>query len=280
MAGRQEKKERIKEPGSKELWDVIREGKPDAILGAALDKDLTEGMAIFMAKSRHTPAEALGQLSTDVRFKDSYRLKVSIARNPKTPMRVALSLLKFLKIFDLADLTRDQRVPVGLRQKVEQSLSERIPALPSGVKSALSRRVSGNLLVAIIQRGDGNAISASLESPYLTEGALYKEINRQGVRPLFIKLLAEHPKWSLRYDIRLALLRNFYTPTGRAVEFIGGMRTGDLRGLYADPSLPASVRPFIHRELLERGADVQVPEDEEYSIGEEELSEMEEEEFE
>jgi len=30
---------------------------------------------------------------------------------------------------------------------------------------------------------------------------------------------------------------------------------GDLKELYRDPHLPSGVRPFIHRELLERGED-------------------------
>jgi hypothetical protein len=34
------------------------------------------------------------------------------------------------------------------------------------------------------------------------------------------------------------------------------MKTSDLRDLYSDPKVPLSTRPFIYRELQERGENV------------------------
>jgi hypothetical protein len=40
------------------------------------------------------------------------------------------------------------------------------------------------------------------------------------------------------------------------------MKIMDLRELYADPSLPVTIKPFVHRELWERGEDLTKKEDE------------------
>jgi len=255
----------------KDLWETIRLGSPDAIKEAVFDPDLTEEMAIFIARSRNAPPEALGFLASDRRFKTSYDLKLSLSKNPKTPQRVVLSLLKFLKIFDLADLTRDQRLHIVLRQKIEQSLSEKIPSLPSGIRSTLAKRASSNVVMILMQAGEENVVEACLNSPYLREADIYKAISRADARATLVRAVATHPKWSLRYSIRFALIRNFYTPMVDSIKFIKQMKTPDLKSLYRDPKLPSSTRPFIYRELTERGIDLSLPDEEEiFDIEEEE----------
>jgi hypothetical protein len=57
------------------------------------------------------------------------------------------------------------------------------------------------------------------------------------------------------------------------------MKIMDLRELYHDPSVPITIKPFIHRELWERGQDAkQAVEDQVFEIDEEEVAEIEREE--
>jgi hypothetical protein len=227
-------------------------------------------MAVCIAKSRSCPAEALGFLAGDVRFKSSYKLKLAICRNPKTPVRVSLSLLKFLRIFDLGDLTRNQHIPVSLRQKVEQSIIERIKSMPSGIKISLTRRASSNVVEVLMERSGKEVILSCLESPVMTEGLVFEAIGKTNVKPALVKIVAEHKKWSLMYRIRFALIRNFHTPLNLATEFIKGMKVQDLKFLYDDARTPKSTKPFIYRELMDRGDSVEESEDEVYDIDDDE----------
>jgi hypothetical protein len=79
-------------------------------------------------------------------------------------------------------------------------------------------------------------------------------------------MIAAHSKWALSYYIRYALIRNFYTPMGQVDQFIRGMRSPDLKELYSDPKVPTSTKPFIFRELGERGESVEIQEDEIYDL--------------
>ena len=98
-------------------------------------------MAVFIAKKKNTSPEILGMLAADIRFKGSYKLKLSICKNPKTPPKITLSLLKFLRIFDLGDITKDQNIPINIRQKIEYSLLERVSFTALGRKSGPGEKV-------------------------------------------------------------------------------------------------------------------------------------------
>ncbi len=265
----EEKAKAAMSAGGEELWKLIREYHPGIIANAVLNRNLTEDMAVFIARKKGAPADSLEFLSGDVRFRDSYALKIALCRNPKTPQQTTFSLLKFLRIFDLSDLTRDQTIPLNVRQKIEQMIAEKIPSMPPGVRSALARRANSAIVTLLMEKGDENTIRACLDSPVLTEGLLYKLINK-GAKPILVRMIAEHRKWSLRYAIRFALVRNFNTPMASVTEFISHMKTPDLKDLYADPKLPASTRPFIFNELLQRGERVEAQKEEVYNVPEEE----------
>ncbi len=251
-----------------ELWQALRSRHHEALLNAAHNRNLTEDMALFIIKQKSSPPEALGFLASDVRFKGSYRVKLALAKNPRTPQRVSLSLLKYLRIFDMADLSRNHFIPAVLRQKVELTLMEKVPALPAGMKIALSRRANSRVLESIMQQGDRRAIDACLGSPRLTEEMLYRLLNKQTAKPLLVRAVAEHPVWSLRYLVRYALIRNFHTPMQYVEAFIEGMKSADLRDIHADPRLPLSTRPFIFRELRRRNEPVETEEERVYELSE------------
>lgn len=261
-------------PDSEELWKLIRDSRPDAALNALSNKNLNEDMAVFIAKKKNTAPEVLGMLAADIRFKGSYKLTLAICNNPKTPLKITLSLLKFLGIFDLGDITKNQNIPISIRQKIEYSVIEKMSSLPSGVKVALAKRASANIIIPLLEKGDRNVISSCLESPLLTEDHLCALINRAKTKYLLIKTIAEHPKWSLRYRIKYALVRNYYTPMTYATKFISTLKTADLRELYYDKSLPSSTKPYIFNELALRDEPAEIPQDETYDLSGDEDSDF------
>lgn len=268
MTSLEQRLERALTAQDEELWSLVRDPHPQVILNVTLNRSLNEEMAVFLAKAKNTPAEALGFLAGDVRFREIYKLKLALCRNPRTPQRVSFSLLKFLRIFDLGDLTRDQTVPVILRQKIELMLKEKIPSLPAGVNIALAKRSNSAIVMAIMARGDRTTVNACLDSPVITETHLCETINKHSGKPAVIHGISEHPKWSLRYAVKYSLIRNFQTPMVHVTRFIPDMKTKDLRELYASESLPKSTKPFIFEELQERGESIEESDEETYEISE------------
>jgi hypothetical protein len=236
-----------------ELWEMVRDTHPDVISNLILNRDLTEDMAAYIAKKRGATPEVLGFLANDARFRNSYKVKLAVCKNPATPQRVALTLLKFIRIFDLADIARIPQININVRRKIEDMICEKMRSMPTGTKTALARRANSAIIEALMQSGDERVIGACLESPMLTEGQLYKMINGSTAKAVLIGMIAGHARWSVRYHVKLALIRNFYTPMTFVSRSIRDIMSRDLRDLYHDPALPTSTRPFIFRELGERG---------------------------
>ncbi|TAN37509.1 MAG: hypothetical protein EPN25_15305 [Nitrospirae bacterium] len=249
-----------------DLWTAVKDPHPEVLTNAVCNPHFSEDMAFFTAKRKNVPAEVLSLLAGDRRFKDSYKLKLLLCRNPRTPQRVVFSLLKFLRIFDLADITRDQHVHINVRQKIEQMITEKLRSLPLGIKIALARRAHSNILLAVMEAGDESVIQVCLENPALTEGQICKLIAMPSTKAPVIRQITRNEKWTLRYYVRYALIRNLHTPLTRVVKFIPGIKTVDLRDLYADQKLPLATRPFIYRELADRGEDVEMPQEEVYAL--------------
>jgi hypothetical protein len=259
---------------NEELWKLVRDSSSEVVMNAIFNKNLTEDMAVFIAKKKNTSPEVLSILAADIRFKSNYKLKLSICKNPKTPLKITLSLLKFLRIFDLGDITKNKNIPINIRQKIEYSLLERVASLPSGVKVALAKRSSINIITSLLAKGDKNVVCSCLESPSLTEEHLCKLIDAPATKPLLIKTLSEHAKWSVRYRIRYSLVRNYHTPLSYATKFINALKTIDLRELYSDQSLPSSTRPYIFNELSFRNESVEIPQEKRYNLSGDEDSDL------
>jgi len=235
-------------------------------MNTIFNESLTEDMAVFIARKKNTSSEILGMLAADIRFKGSYKLTLTLCKNSQTPPKITLSLLKFLRIFDLGDITKDQNIPINIRHKIEYALLDRVASLPSGIKVALAKRSSINIITSLLRKGDKNVVYSCLESPSLTEEHLCKLINAQDVTPLLIKAIAEHSKWSVRYSIRYSLVRNYYTPMTCVTKFVSTLKTADLRELYSDNSLPSSTRPYVFNELSFRNEPVEIPQDKRYNL--------------
>jgi hypothetical protein len=57
-------------------------------------------------------------------------------------------------------------------------------------------------------------------------------------------------------------------------QFIGEMKTADLRDLYCDPKVPTSTKPYIFKELSERDEEISPGEEETYTLSEDEDSQL------
>ena len=66
-----------------------------------------------------------------------------------------------------------------------------------------------------------------------------------------IDAVCRHPKWSLRRDVQIALLRNDKTPLARVIAFAENLPSQVLRDVLHHSRLEANVKLYLHA-LLER----------------------------
>lgn len=245
------------------LDPFLHDPSPRVLKVLLTNRALTEEHALVIANRRNLPGEVLEAIAKDRRWAESYPVRMAVSKNPKTPLFISLSLARHLRLFDLADITRDHFLPLPYRKKIEAMIIERIPAMPLGIKKTLARRAAGNVLFTLLLSRDAEIVQTCLGNPHLMESHLFKYISRGNSLRETISMIAEHPNWSCRATIRLSLVRNAQTPLSSCIRFFSRMTAQDLRELYADPLVPITVKPFIHRELWERGIEASPPTDDE-----------------
>lgn len=245
-----------------EIAQYVHDPSPKVIRALLGNRHLTEEEVLIIANRKNIPSDVLEAIARDKRWAESYPVRLALARNPKSPLSISLSIARYLRLFDLEEITRSHFIPLTFRHKVETIIIERIATMPLGNKKTLAKKAAGNVLLKLLQDSDPDVVQLCLNNPRLVEGLLYKVISRTDTVAETIRLIAEHPNWSSRSLIRFSLARNAHTPLSLSVRFLQGMKIMDLRELYADPSLPVTIKPFVHRELWERGEDLTKKEDE------------------
>jgi hypothetical protein len=255
----------------------LHDPSPNVVRALLTNKHLSKDDVLVMATRKNLPADILEMIGKDKRWAESYPIRLALAKNPKTPLSVSVSIARYLRLFDLAEISRSRFLPPVFRRKIESIIVEKVPTMELGIKKSLAKIVSGDVLQKMILDGYPEVVKLCLSNPYLLESHLYKVISRKNTTPGTIRTIAEHANWSTRYMIKLALIRNEHTPLSLSVRFLAALKIMDLRELYHDPSMPISIKPFIHRELWERGEQPdKVPEEQVYEVSEEDETIIEE----
>ena len=242
-----------------ELRTLVYHPSREVLSRILLNPNLTEDLALIIAGRRNVHPEILETLYQNRKWKESYYINLALCKNPKTPQKISLAQIRSLRIFDLSDLTRNKQAPIYLRTKAEAYIREKIMTMPLGIKISLARRASSNILLKLIEDGMKDVVQVCLNNPLLTEGDISQVIHMKRIATHVIRQIAEHPKWAVRYDIQRALIRHHHTPLSCVVTYLERIKTTDLKELHRDPEVPKSTKPFLYRELVDRGEIIPEP---------------------
>lgn len=136
-----------------------------------------------------------------------------------------------------------------------KSESERIPdygvgrPLSLGERKSLARRPSRDIAERVLADPSPEVIRNVLRNPKITELDVVRLVSR---RPNYEKVLHEvysSAKWSRRYQIKLALARNPYTPPSLALKILPQLMRQDLSDMLHDRALHQSVLVSCRRLL-------------------------------
>ncbi len=264
--GIEERAVRASKAEREELAVFLHDPSPVVIKALLANRNITEQEVVLVAGRRNIPGDILEMIAKDKRWSESYAVKLALAKNPKTPLFAALSVARYLRFFDLADICSNNSLPIVYRKKVEAVVIEKIPTMPLGIKRTLAKTAAGEVLSAMLQDGDVEVVRSCLDNPRMVEAYIFKLITRKDASPITVRMIAGHPRWSCRYTIKLALVRNDHTPLAQSVRFFQDMKSQDLIELYKDPTVPITVKPYIHSEIKGRGLDAESAGDEEGKV--------------
>ncbi len=246
---------RVQSAATTELNSLIHETDDEILIALLENPNVAESHIVQILERLDLSANVLAAIAEKTKWNASEGVRIGLARHPKTPRRLALAILRQIYVFDLVRLSALPSAPAEIRRIAEEVLIARAPHLPVGEKLTLARRGPARVVGALLAEGHPQAIKLALANAFLTDSQILKVLANTGVPERVVAAIAQHPKWSVRHNIRLALIRNPHTPAPKVLEFICGFTLRDLRDLAAQPDLAAHVTKYIAKELSRRSGE-------------------------
>ena len=216
------------------------------------DPSLTEDAALAFLQQPELTASALEQLARTAHLLKSRKVRIALLTHARTPRHISLPLLRQLYTFDLMQIALTPAVAGDLKRAADEALCNRLTTISSGERLALARRGSGRVAAALLQDKETRVMRTALENARLTEAHIIQAITRAGSNTALIETLCHHPQWSLRREVRIALLRHEKTPMGRAIDFARGLPPAQLREILQNSRLPENIKAYLVRDLNQR----------------------------
>jgi len=227
---------------------------PDRSASNPADPALTADLALARVKDRNLSPEAIEQIARNPAAMKSRKLRVALAGHPRTARRIALRLIRELYTFDLMQFSLLPAVAADLKRVADELLVARLASITLGERISLARRCSPLVAAALLLDKEARVWQTALENPRLSEAAIARAVLRPVATPALVKAVCHHSKWSLRPEIRTALLRNEYTPMVRALEFARRIPPALLRDILHASRLPEKVKAHIRKGMANKGS--------------------------
>lgn len=238
--------------GSEELYGVLQDPSQEVLRSALKNRNLGEGHLLALLKRRDLGEELLKAVHQLPFTGESHRLQLALVRNPGTPGSAVLALLPRLHLFELVDLCYLPGVTPDQKFAAERAILQRLPTAELGNKMAVARRATATVVGEMLKEGDPRLVDICLTSPHLREVAILQFLNGPTASAETIAMVARHPRWQMRPNLRLAILKNRRTPESWFTRFLPALRTPDLRNLLASKRLNPSQKNLVEEELKRR----------------------------
>ena len=209
---------------------------------------LNEDLALAQLEKRDLTPEAIQRINDDSAVMKSRKVRVAVASHPRAPRRIAMRLIRELYTFELMQFALTPAASADLRRMADELLVSRLASITLGERIALARRSSELVAGALLVDKQPRVWQTALENPRLTEVSVVKALQKTTATPAFVETVCRHAKWSVRGEIRIALLRNAHTPLARALEFARRLPPAQLRDILHASRLPEKVKSYLRKE--------------------------------
>ena len=245
-------RERALAATGEELAVLLHHHAADVLLALLDNPALEEAQVCLLLERKDLPAEVLEEVARRKSLLKSYRVKRSLAFHPRTPRLVSLRLLRDLYLMDVVQVAILPGVSAELKRNAEEQLLARLPQLPLGQKITLARRGPARVAGALLAEGHAQVISIVLDNPYMTEAQILRALSREKLPISVIPAIVQHHKWSITYNVRLALLRHPSTTLASILSYLPELTVSDLRELAAPGIVPENLRKYLQAEVQRR----------------------------
>jgi len=237
-----------------ELQSLVHEASEEGLLALLDNPNLEEPEVAQLLDRLDLPVTVLSAVAGGGKWTSSEAVRFRLASHPRTPKRFALAAVRQLYLFDLVRLSLLPSAPADIRRVADEVMLTRVPHLPTGEKLTLARRGPSRVAGAILAEGHPQAVKLALGNPLLTESQILKALAKANVPERVVAAIAQHPKWSCHYNVRVALVRHAHTPTASLRRFLPNLTLRDLKDIARLERLAPHLKKHLRQELARRFA--------------------------
>ena len=239
--------------GNEELFQIIEDPSME-VLGTALKNPaFNEKHLLALLQRRDLSGELLRALYRSPMVEENRQLKVALVRNPCSPAHVTMALIPYLQLFELVDISYIPGVAPDQKLAVERAIIQRLPFIPLGDKITLARRGTSLVVDALLREGDSRYLETCLDNPRLKESSIFSFLNGPNSTAEGISIVARHPRWKIRPNLQLAILKNPKTPEVWFTLFLPHLSVNDVKGVLASKKISQTQKKMVREELKRRG---------------------------
>lgn len=213
-----------------------------AIAGSAA---LNEDLALALLKRSDLTHAVMEAIAKNGRIMRNRKVRAAVLAHHRTPRHVSLPLIRHLYTFDLMQVGMTPGIAADVAIASEEALINRLDTLAAGEKLTLAKRSSARVAAVLLNDVDNRIVAAGLNNPYLTDSHIVKAILQRDASELLAFTVSHHSKWSVRKEIRGALLRNEFTPFACAISFSQSFSVGALKELLSQSRLPVKIKTYL-----------------------------------
>lgn len=238
---------------STDLYNVIQDPTMEVLRSTLKNPHLNEDHLLALLKRRDLTEDLLKAIYHVEQVAGSHKLKIGLVRNPNTPSAIVLAILPHLHLFELVNLCYIPGVTPDQKYAAERAIIKRLPVTELGNKLTLARRATSTIAGELLKTGEIPLVEICLSNPRLREVSILQFLNSAAAKAETISMVARHPKWQLRPNLQIAILKNSRTPAVWFTVFLPKLRTPDIRNLVASRRLNHAQKKLVQDELRRRG---------------------------
>jgi hypothetical protein len=235
---------------AEELQVDSNSGLTPAPQAQSANSALTVDLALAQLKDPDLSPDTIEQISRNSTAMNSRKVRSALAAHQHTPRRIALRLIRELYTFELMQFALTPTAAADLKRVAEELLLSRLNSITLGERIALARRSSTPIAGALLLDKEQPVWQPAMENARLTEAAVVKALQRTTATPAFVEAVSHHPKWSVRNEVQVALLRSAHTPMAKAIEFARRIPPRQLRDILHTSRLPETIKNYLRKEKV------------------------------
>jgi hypothetical protein len=124
-----------------------------------------------------------------------------------------------------------------------------LPVTPLGNKLTLARRATPAVLEALLKDKEPRLLEICLSNPKLKEGAVFQFLRSSSANAETLSIVARHPRWQSRPNLREAILTNPKTPQIWFTLWLPGMKIAEVKRLLSSNRLTPAQKRLVEERL-------------------------------